>query len=138
MAYFAKLNSENIVVQVVSINNQVLLDNGIELESKGIEFCKSLFGQDTIWKQTSYNSFMGKYYNTDRTLGDQSKCFRKNYASKGYTYDEQRDAFIQPKMFDSWILDEDTCFWVPPIPYPPDRYKYRWNEEIKNWEEIII
>jgi hypothetical protein len=140
MASFAKLNSENIVEQVVSINNNELLDNGIESEEKGIAFCKSLFGQNTNWKQSSYNTFKNEH-----KLG--GTPFRKNHASVGYTYDEGKNAFIPPKIFNSWILDENTCIWNPPFPIPetyinnlkytdgtpcPDVYK--WNETILNWE----
>jgi hypothetical protein len=132
MASFAKLNSENIVEQVISIHNNELLDNGIESEQKGIEFCKFLYGQDTIWKQTSYNTQGGVHL-----LG--GTPFRKNHAGIGYTYDEQRDAFISPKLFNSWILEENTCIWKPPITKPDtspeDNFIYIWNESIVNWEK---
>lgn len=115
MAHFAKINSDNIVEKVIVINNNELLDNGIESEQKGIDFCKSIFGQDTNWKQTSYNTYKGKYYNnSDYTLGDQSKAFRKNFAGKGYSYDQQRDAFIPPKPSDSHTFNEETCSWDEP------------------------
>jgi hypothetical protein len=132
MASFAKLNSENIVEQVISIHNNELLDNGIESEQKGIEFCKFLYGQDTIWKQTSYNTKGGIHL-----LG--GTPFRKNHAGIGYIYDEQRDAFISPKPFNSWILEESTCTWNPPITKPDtspeDNFIYIWNESIVNWEK---
>ena len=129
MASFAQLNSENIVLRVISIHNNELLDNGVESENKGIQFCKSLYGQDTIWKQTSYNTNNGIH-----SLG--GTPFRKNHAVKSYTYDANRDAFIPPKPFNSWILNETTCLWEPPIPYPTDGtiYKiYNWNEETQSW-----
>jgi len=132
MASFAELNSENIVLRVISIHNNELLDNGVESENKGIQFCKSLYGQDTNWKQTSYNTNAGVH-----SLG--GTPFRKNHAVKGYTYDQNRDAFIPPKPFNSWILNENTCLWECTIPYPADGsiYKiYNWNEEILNWELI--
>jgi hypothetical protein len=132
MASFAKLGTNNIVEQVISVNNNELLDNEIESETKGIEFCKSLFGQDTNWKQTSYNTQAGIH-----KLG--GTPFRKNHAGIGYTYDDNRDAFIPPKPYNSWILNEETCNWNAPIAYPVDsniNNMYIWNEEILNWELI--
>jgi hypothetical protein len=117
MAHFAKLNSENIVERVESVVNEVLKDsNGIEQEQLGINFLKSLYGQDTNWKQTSYNNNI-----------------RKNYAGIGYTYDSNRDAFIPLKPFNSWILNESTYNWEAPVAYPQDGNKYTWNEETLNW-----
>jgi hypothetical protein len=138
MASFAKINSENIVEQVISIHNNELLDNGIESEAKGITFCKSLYGQNTNWKQTSYNTKGGKHYLLDNSglSNTQEKVFRKNYAGIGYTYDENRDAFIAPKPFNSWILNEQTCLWEAPVARPDDNNRYKWNEEILNWELI--
>lgn len=116
MASFAKIEN-NIVITVVSVVNEVLKDsNGVEQEQLGINFLKSLYGQDTNWKQTSYNNNI-----------------RKNYAGIGYTYDSNRDAFIPPKPFNSWILNESTCSWNAPIPYPTDGQRYSWNEENQNW-----
>lgn len=117
MAHFAQLDNNNVVVQVVVINNNELIENNQESESKGIAFCQSLFGG--TWKQTSYN---GK--------------LRKNYAGIGYTYDSQRDAFIPPKPFNSWLLNEITCNWESPIPYPNDDKKYNWDETQQNWIEV--
>lgn len=95
MAHFARIDENNIVQQVIVVNNDVLLDeNGIEQESIGIAFCKSLFGEDTKWVQTSYN-----------------KNIRKNFAGFDHTYDEARDAFIPLKPGDNWTLNEDTCQW---------------------------
>ena len=131
MAYFAKLNSENIVEIVISINNAVITDaNGIEQEQLGIDFINQLYKTNDVWKKTSYNTRGGKYFNSDNTLGDQSKTFRKNYAGIGYTYDLQRDAFISPKPYNSWILNESTCLWNAPVAKPDDNNKYTWNEEI--------
>jgi len=140
MASFAKLNSENIVEQVISVHNNELLDNGIESEQKGLQFLKSLYSQDINWKQSSYNTIGNVHL-----LG--GTPFRKNHASIGYTYDETRDAFIAPKPHISWILNENTCIWEAPIPYPetyingitnlngdPLKDIYRWNEDILNWE----
>jgi hypothetical protein len=126
MASFAKLGTNNIVEQVISVNNNELLDNEIESETKGIEFCKSLFGQDTNWKQTSYNTQAGIH-----KLG--GTPFRKNHAGIGYIYDEDRNAFYSQKPFDSWILNESTCIWEAPISRPNDGQMYRWNEETQSW-----
>ena len=92
------------------------------------------------WIQTSYNTRGGVHYkpNTNEPSEDQSKALRKNYAGIGYTYDATRDAFIPPQPFNSWILNEDTCFWDSPVAYPEDGKLYKWNEEILNWEEVII
>lgn len=121
MAHFAKLNDENIVIAVHVVNNQVILKaDGTESELKGKQFLNSLHGT-AKWVQTSYNG-----------------TFRKNYAGIGFTYDSEIDAFIAPKPFNSWILNEDTCLWESPIPYPSDGKLYVWNEEELNWEEFII
>jgi len=137
MAYFAKLNLNNIVEQVISINNSIITDNNkIEQEQLGVDFINQLYKTNDIWKKTSYNTRGGKYFNSDNTLGDQSKAFRKNYAGIGYNYDSQRDAFILPKPFNSWILNESTCLWESPVAKPDDNNIYTWNEEILNWELI--
>lgn len=120
MAHFAQLDNNNIVMQVIVVHNNELLENGIEIEEKGIDFCKSLFGSDTYWKQTSYNG-----------------NFRKNYAGIGFSYDFQRDAFIPPQPFPSWILDENTCRWQSPIPYPDDGKIYYWDESQQTWVEGV-
>ena len=131
MAYFAKLGTGNIVEQVISINNAVITDsNGVEQEQLGIDFLRNLYNEpNAIWKQTSYNTNGGvhKFGGTP---------FRKNYAGIGYTYDLQRDAFIPPKPFNSWILNENTCNWDAPVARPNDGNMYKWNEEILNWELI--
>jgi hypothetical protein len=129
MASFAKLNSENIVITVVSVVNEVLKDsNGIEQESIGIQFLKTLYNEpNAIWKQTSYNTYGGIH-----KLG--GTPFRKNFAGIGYTYDSQRDAFIPTKPFNSWVLNETTCLWNAPVARPNDNNMYKWNEEILNWE----
>ena len=90
------------------------------------------------WIQTSYNTRGGIHYqpNSNIPSEDQSKSLRKNYAGIGYTYDEDRDAFIPPKPFNSWILKETTCLWNAPVAYPTDGKRYNWNEEIKNWELV--
>ena len=126
MATFVKIEN-NIVITGVSVVNEVLKDsNGVEQESIGIEFLKSLYGQNTNWKQTSYNTHGGVHSNGGTP-------FRKNHAGIGYTYDEIRDAFIPPKPFNSWILNESTCNWEAPIAYPNDGNQYNWNEETQSW-----
>jgi hypothetical protein len=123
MAYFAKLNLNNIVENVISINNSVIIDsNGIEQEQLGIDFINQLYNTNDTWKQTSYNNNI-----------------RKNYAGIGYTYDSNRDAFISPKPFNSWILNEDTCLWNSPIPMPNDAsvdIRYTWNESTLSWDLV--
>jgi hypothetical protein len=144
MASFAKIGLNNKVIEVLSVVNEVLHDaNGIEQESIGIDFLTKLTGW-AIWKQTSYNTFGGVHNNGGTPL-------RKNHAGIGYTYDEDRDAFIPPKHFKSWVLNETTCRWESPIPYPITNNQnrvntfgdnindfYKWNETINNWELIEI
>jgi len=127
MASFAKIEN-NIVITVVSVVNEVLKDsNGIEQEQLGINFLKTLYNEpNAIWKQTSYNTNAGVHY-----LG--GTPFRKNHAGIGFNYDEQRNAFIPPKPYNSWILNEETCNWEAPISYPIDGQKYFWNEENQSW-----
>jgi hypothetical protein len=120
MAHFAQLDDSNVVTQVIVVHNNELMVDGVESEEKGIEFCQSLLGPNTYWKQTSYNA-----------------SFRKNYAGIGFTYDFQRDAFIAPQPYPSWILDEQTCLWKPPIPYPNDGKPYYWDEAQQNWIEGV-
>ena len=129
MASFAKIGLNNKVIEVISVNNEVLKDSsGIEREELGIQFLNELTGWP-IWKQTSYNTHKGIHNNGGTPL-------RKNYAGIGYTYDEDRDAFIPKKLFNSWILNEDTCNWESPIPMPTDGQRYNWNENTKTWELI--
>jgi hypothetical protein len=131
MASFVKLNSENIVTTVVSVVNEVLKDsNGIEQENIGVQFLRTLYNEpNAIWKQTSYNT-NGGVHKLNGTP------FRKNHAGIGYTYDQQRDAFIPQKPYNSWILNESTCLWDAPVARPNDNNMYKWNEEILNWELI--
>ena len=91
-----------------------------------------------IYKRTSYNTRGGVHYQGDNNTPsqDQSKAFRKNYAGIGYYYDSIRDAFIPPKPFPSWTLNEESCLWDSPVPYPNDGKMYIWNEGILNWQEI--
>ena len=87
------------------------------------------------WIQTSYNTRGGVHYqpDSDTPSDDQSKALRKNYAGIGYSYDANRDAFIPPKPYDSWVLDETTCLWDSPVPYPDDDKHYDWDENTKQW-----
>ena len=136
MAYFAKLNSENKVIEVIRVNNEVITDsNGVEQESLGVSFLNSIFNDQTVtWKKTSYNTKNGKYYNQDGTEGDQSKAFRVNYAIINGTYNPSKDAFIGIQHFPSWILNESTCNYEAPIPYPNDGNEHFWNESLQTWE----
>ena len=115
MAHFAKIDDNNIVKQVVVVSNDI-----VTTEQAGIDFLNSLYQNNNLtWVQTSYNGNI-----------------RKNFASIGSTYDEERDAFIQPKPFPSWIFNEETCRWEAPVAYPDDGEKYKWNEDTTNWSEI--
>ncbi len=106
MAHFAKLGVGNKVLRVSVVSNDVAVS-----EQAGIDFLNNLYGSRDVWKQTSYNGNI-----------------RKNFAGKGFTYDEDRDAFIPPKPFNSWTLNETTCLWEAPVVYPTDGQKYQWNE----------
>ena len=122
MASFAKIGLNNKVIEVLSVVNEVLHD------SNGIDFLTKLTGYP-VWKQTSYNTVGGVHNNGGTPL-------RKNHAGIGYTYDETRDAFIAPKPFNSWILNEDTCLWNAPVAYPTDGNIYKWNETNLTWDII--
>ena len=112
MAHFAQIDENNIVTQVL-----VVPDNA---EDRGQDYLANDLGLGGTWVQTSYNNRI-----------------RKNYAGVGFTYDAVRDAFIAPKPFDSWVLDEDTCRWEAPVAYPTDGVMYKWNEDKKDWEAIV-
>ena len=130
MATFAKIGLNSKVIGVLSVHNDVLKDaGGIEQEVLGIDFLTKLHGW-AIWKQTSYNT-KGGVHKLDGTP------LRKNHAGIGYTYDEDRDAFIPPQPFSSWTLNEDSCYWEAPVAHPDDEKKYEWNESNKNWDEIV-
>jgi hypothetical protein len=129
MASFSKIGLNSKVIAVVSVNNEVLKDSsGIEREELGIQFLNELYGWP-IWKQTSYNTVGGIHSNGGIP-------FRKNHAGIGYIYDEDRDAFIPKKPYNSWILNENTCLWEAPVIKPNDGNMYNWNEQIQNWELI--
>ena len=127
MASFAKIGLNNKVIEVLSVVNEVLHDaNGVEQESIGIDFLTKLTGYP-VWKQTSYNTHGGVHSSGGTPL-------RKNHAGIGYTYDENRDAFIPPKPYTSWVLNESTCLWEAPVAYPQDNNQYNWNEQNQSWD----
>ena len=118
MAHFAQIEN-NLVTQVIVVDNSDILDEqGNESEVVGTQFCTDLLGG--AWIQTSYNGNI-----------------RKNYAGMGDTYDPTRDAFYAPQPYNSWTLNEDTCQWEAPVPYPEDDKVYNWNEDTTNWVEVI-
>jgi hypothetical protein len=125
MAHFAKIGKGNIVVAVNVVNNEVITDaNGVEQEQLGVDFLNNLFNSRDVWKQTSYNGNI-----------------RKNFAAIGFSYDQSRDAFIAPKFYESWVLNEDTCQWEAPVAKPEltqeqidNNNYYSWNEETKQWD----
>lgn len=127
MSHFAKLDKNNVVV-FVTVGRQE--DDGKELELQE--------RTGDVYKQTSYNTRGGVHYNaeTGKPSADQSKALRYNYAGIGFTYDEGRDAFIPPKPFESWVLDEATCLWEAPIEYPADGGVYTWDEEAGAWTAV--
>jgi len=131
MASFAKIGLNSKVIEVLSVHNDVLKDsNGVEQEINGIDFLTKLTGYP-LWKQTSYNTRGGVHNNGGTPL-------RKNHAGIGMIYDEDRDAFIHKKPFNSWILNEDTCLWEAPVAYPQDENRYKWNEQTLSWDLTII
>jgi len=122
MAHFAKVN--NGIVEQVIVAEPEFFDT----------FVDSSPGQ---WIQTSYNTRGGVHYNPENgePSADQTKALRKNYAGIGYTYDHTRNAFIPPQPYPSWTLNEETCNWNPPVPYPNDGNMYTWNEATTSWIE---
>ena len=124
MAYFAKLDSNNVVTEVVVVHNDVATS-----ESAGAEFLNNLYGTNDTWKQTSYNTKKGQH-----TKG--GTPFRKNFAGKGYTYDASKDAFIPPKPYNSWTLNETTCLWEAPVAKPGGDNIYEWNEDTTSWDLV--
>ena len=114
MAHFAKLGTGNIVERVEVVSNDIATT-----EQVGADFLNNLYKTRDVWKQTSYNGNI-----------------RKNFAGVGFQYDQTRDAFIAPKPFNSWILNEDTCRWEAPVAKPDDDQDYKWNEIIQNWELV--
>jgi hypothetical protein len=123
MAHFAQLNDQQQVIQVIVVNNDTLGNLPFpESEPVGVDFCQSLYGRETIWKQTSYN-----------------KSFRYNYAGVGYSFDETAQphgAFIAPQPFPSWVLNTEIYGWYPPVPPPEDGHSYRWDEPTVSWIKV--
>ena len=113
MAHYAFLDGNNIVTEVIVGIDETELIDGLDTETWYGNF------RDQVCKRTSYN---GNY--------------RKNYAGIGYTYDAERDAFIAPKPFESWLLDEDSCLWQAPVAYPNDGEQYIWDEESVSWKAL--
>lgn len=124
MAHFCKLGVGNIIERVEVVSNDIATT-----EQAGEEFLQNLYKDRAVWKQTSYNTRGGEHL-----LG--GTPFRKNFASIGMSYDQQRDAFIPIKPYNSWILNENTCQWEAPISYPNDGQNYTWNETSKTWDLI--
>jgi hypothetical protein len=114
MAHFAKLGVGNIIETVHVVSNDIATT-----EQAGVDFLNNLYNTRDVWKQTSYNGNI-----------------RKNYAGVGYSYDQTRDAFIPPKPFNSWILNETTCLWEAPVAYPTDGEEYNWNETNQTWDLV--
>jgi len=130
MAHYAFLDKNNQVVQVIVGKD----------EGEGIYDWEVYYGQELRLpcKRTSYNTRGGIHYDSSNNPSiDQTKAFRKNYAGIGYSYDSVRDAFIPPKPFDSWVLDEQSCLWQAPTPQPQDGKLYSWNEATTSWLEVV-
>ena len=118
MAHFAEIDENNVVQRVIVVANKDTADaNGNEVESIGVAFCQRLLGGN--WKQTSYNGNL-----------------RKNYAGIGYTYNADIDAFVPPKPYPSWVLNNDTAQWEAPVPMPQDGKMYSWDEATQSWVEV--
>ena len=128
MSHLAKLDENNIVT-FVTVGRQE--DDGLEAELTA--------RTGDVYKQTSYNTRGGVHYDPETGFPseDQTKAFRKNYAGIGFTYNEELDAFIPPKPFESWILNETTCLWESPTPYPEDGGVYNWDETTQSWIEMV-
>jgi len=114
MAHFAKLGTGNIIERVEVVSNDIATT-----EQAGVDFLNNLYNTRDVWKQTSYNGNI-----------------RKNYAGIGFTYDADKDAFIPPKPYRSWTLNETTCLWEAPVAYPDDGEQYTWNETNQTWDLV--
>lgn len=122
MAHYARIDDNNVVTDVIVANE---------------DYINNLPDKDR-WLKTSRNTYGNVHYHPDTWEPDGGVPFRKNYAGQGYTYDPVRDAFIPPKYFESWVLDEDTCLWKAPLPMPEkEGFYYRWNEDKKAWDEFV-
>ena len=124
MSHFAQIDNNNVVTRVI-VAEQPVIDSGA-------------LGEPSTWLQTSYNTRGGVHYAPNSNTPDGAVALRKNYAARGFTYDKDRDAFISPKPFESWVLNEDSCCWEPPVPYPADMYEeaVRWDEIGQSWHKI--
>jgi len=122
MAHFAEVDENNIVTRVI-VAEQDFINSGA-------------VGDSSNWIQTSYNTKGGVHYTPNSNESDGGVALRMNYAGIGYSYDEDRDAFIPAKPYDSWLLDEQTCTWEAPVPYPNDDNMYEWNEETQAWDAV--
>lgn len=123
MSHFAHINASGIVDNVIVAELEFIYSKSIDDPER--------------WVQTSYNTRGGVHYG-DNGQPDGKPPLRKNYAGIGYTYDQQRDVFIPPKPFPSWVLNEQSCLWEPPTPRPQDGKRYRWDEATQSWIEIQI
>ena len=123
MSHYAQLDENNVVVFVIHAKSN----------DKEDEFTEST---GDVWKQTSYNTYGGVHYTDGEPSEDQSKALRFNYAGINFTYDPDRDAFIPPKPFDSWVINESTCLWEPPVEYPADGGQYASDEQAGDWVEV--
>ena len=123
MAHFAEIDEEGIVLRVLVAPDDV--------EDRGQEFFAVDLGLGGTWKRTSYNTVGGQHSNNGTP-------YRKNYAGVGFKYDSDRDAFIPPKPFASWTLNENTCLWESPVAYPSGEGVYTWNEENQEWDEVSL
>ena len=121
MAHFAEVDENNIVLRVLVVDDLN--------ESDGQNFLANTLGLGGTWLKTSYNTTAGRHV-YDGTP------FRKNYAGVGSVYDAERDAFIAPKPYPSWILDEETCIWEAPVEMPTEGGRYEWNEETTSWDLV--
>ena len=125
MAHFAELDENDTVLRVIVVSDENAIDGEV--------FCNNLLGGS--WKQTSYNTRGGVHYDPETQKPDDGVAFRKNYAGKGYVFDDGRDAFMTAQPYPSWTLDEDTCYWEPPVPkpLPESGGYYKWDEPTVNW-----
>ena len=133
MAHFAKIGLNNTVLTVIKIDDSEVQDaDGNDIEERGVRFLKNLTGHET-WVQCSINTVTGVHLLNKIPL-------RKNFPSPGWVYDSYRDAFVEPHpdkvKLSTWIFNEATCRWQPPVPYPNDSKRYKWNDETSSWDEI--
>jgi hypothetical protein len=131
MAHYALMDENNVVTQVITGRGENEIVDGI---SNWEDHYSEVTGFTVL--RTSYNTYGGVHYTNAEPSKDQTKAFRKNYAGIGYIYDEALDAFIPPQPFESWFLNEDTCLWEAPVPYPTDGAIYTWDEETTSWIEV--